>query len=84
MRQDHPAIGEFSQAFGKHARDKFVGQTMKTVALDALVKILKGQSEHSRNAGLGLMEGRVETCDLRDVGPQLLYRPDCGEVKRLV
>ena len=44
---------------------------MKSVALDALVKILKGQSEHSRNAGLGLMEGRVETCDLRDVGPQL-------------
>ena len=84
MRDDHPALGETRIVVFQDGRDVVVGQPMEAVAPHAALAHLARQGEQARDVGLGLMEGRVETGNLRHPRQAAAHDPDRLQVMGLM
>ena len=84
MRDDHPALGETGIVVFQDGRDVVVGQPVEAVAPNAALAHFARQGEQSRDVRLGLMEGSIETGDLRHPRKAASHDPDRLQVMGLM
>src|SRR5512144_477401 len=84
MQDDSASYGRLGVILRQHRRDIFIGQTMKAVAPYPPLSDGRRQGEGLGDRRVGMVEGGVETGDLRQRWRALQQDFDGGEVVRLM